>query len=147
MIKYRSRTFTVIRTQMNDPPGRFLNCAQDVADLIRAIFAEQDADREHFLMLALNTKHKVIGHKLLFSGTADASSTYPRDVVLAALRLDAVAVIVAHNHPSGDPEPSAADRVVTRDLKAACRLLEIILLDHIILGGSRHFSFAEAGLL
>ena len=83
----------------------------------------------------------------MFHGTIDSASVYPREVVKEALRLNAAAVILSHNHPSGNPEPSQADRVLTKQLKEALGLVEVRMLDHIIVGGHATTSFAECALL
>jgi DNA repair protein RadC len=83
----------------------------------------------------------------MFRGTLDGASVHPREVVKEALRLNAAAVIFAHPHPSGNPEPSQADRAITRQLKDALALVEVRTLDHIVVGGNDTVSFAERGLL
>lgn len=83
----------------------------------------------------------------MFHGTIDSASVYPREVVKEALRLNAAAVILSHNHPSGNPEPSQADRVLTKQLKEALGLVEVRTLDHVIVAGSDTMSFAERGLI
>src|SRR3546814_11886163 len=83
----------------------------------------------------------------MFHGTIDAAEVHPREVVKQALRLNAAAVIVSHNHPSGNPEPSAADKALTSQLRQALALVDVRTLDHIIVAGSRTTSFAERGLL
>ncbi|KAG1375203.1 hypothetical protein G6F59_018348 [Rhizopus arrhizus] len=83
----------------------------------------------------------------MFHGTIDSASVYPREVVKEALRLNAAAVIVSHNHPRGNPEPSAADRALTLQLKSALALVDVRTLDHIIVAGSLTTSFAERGLI
>ncbi len=124
----------------------FIECARDVYDLLAHTFS--GLDQEIFTVIFLDTKHRIIGRpEEMFRGTIDASSVYPREIVKRALAVRAAALIAVHNHPSGEPEPSAADKVVTRDLKQACRLMELSLLDHIIVGGRKYFSFAEAQLL
>jgi len=80
-------------------------------------------------------------------GTINRASVYPREVGKEALRLNAAAVIFSHNHPSGDPEPSQADRTLTRKLKDALELVDVRTLDHIIVAGQEQVSFAELGLL
>ena len=82
----------------------------------------------------------------MFHGTIDSALVYPREVVKEALRLNAAAVILSHNHPSGNPEPSQADKVLTQRLKEALMLVEIRMLDHVIVGGMETVSFAEKGL-
>ena len=92
-----------------------------------------DTDREHFMALFLDNAHRLIQCEVLFSGTLAETAVYPREVARHALQHNAAAVIVAHNHPSGLPIPSEADRVLTRQLVNALHLLEIRLLDHLIL--------------
>jgi len=82
----------------------------------------------------------------MFHGTIDSASVYPREIVKEALRLNAAAVILSHNHPSGNPEPSQADKVLTQRLKEALMLVEVRILDHVIVGGMETVSFAEKGL-
>ena len=105
-------------------------------------------EHEVFLCLFLDTRHRVISHEELFRGTLDGASVYPREVVKRALELNAGAVIFAHNHPSGIPEPSAADRALTRRLVEALGMVEVRVLDHFVVGGvAEPVSFAERGLI
>ena len=103
------------------------------------------ADREYFACLLLDSRHRLVRSERLFAGTIDGAAVYPREVVALALRLGAAAVIVAHNHPSGCPEPSSADRLITHRLHAALALVDIRLLDHVIVGRGRCVSMAETG--
>lgn len=102
---------------------------------------------EIFLCLWLDNQHQLIASETLAQGSISGASVYPREIVKAALRHNAVAVIVAHNHPSGVAEPSSADRHLTSQLKAALNLIEVRLLDHFIIGEGEPVSFAERGLL
>lgn len=103
---------------------------------------------EVFLVLLLDAQHRLIGVEELFRGTLTQTSVYPREVVKLALQRNAAAMILAHNHPSGLCEPSAADTVLTRALKDALALVDVKVLDHFIVAGSaRPLSFAERGLL
>jgi DNA repair protein RadC len=104
-------------------------------------------EQEVFVALLLDAQHRVIACEELFRGTLTQTSVYPREVVKCALRHNAAAVIFAHNHPSGVAEPSHADEILTRSLKAALTLVDIQVLDHFIVAGSRAMSFAERGLL
>ena len=106
-----------------------------------------DPTREVFCCLFLNAQHALIRCEDLFLGTLDGAAVYPRVVLKRALELGAAAVILAHNHPSGVAEPSAADRRITERLQAALALVDIRVLDHIIVGRGCAFSFAEDGLL
>ena len=99
-------------------------------------------DREVFALMLLDNQHQLIRFEELFFGTIDAASVYPREVVKAALYANAGAVIFAHNHPSGDPEPSQADRRITTRLIDALSLIDVRVLDHIVVGEDS-VSFAE----
>lgn len=104
-------------------------------------------EHEVFTVLFLDTKHRLIAVEDLFRGTVDGAAVYPREVIKAALKHNAQALIVAHNHPSGDPTPSAADRCITTKLQSALRLLDIRLLDHIIVAGTKTYRFDDHGLM
>ena len=103
--------------------------------------------REVFSCLFLDSQHRVLRCEDLFFGTLDGAAVYPREVAVRALQYNAAAVIFAHNHPSGVAEPSSADRRITERLCSALALLDIRVLDHIIIGRGKEFSFAEEGLL
>ncbi len=105
------------------------------------------AEREQFRLLFLDKRHALIADEVQQSGTVDHTPVYPREVVKRALEVGATAIIMVHNHPSGDPTPSTDDRLVTEQLVAAGRLLDIPVHDHVIVGRGRYASFAEAGLL
>src|SRR5690625_23100 len=107
----------------------------------------RDYPHEVFACLLLDNRHRVIAFEELFRGTIDAASVYPREVVKLALARNAAALIVAHNHPSGGPEPSRADENLTRCLKDDLALVDIRLLDHFVIGDGEIVSFAERGLL
>ena len=104
-------------------------------------------DREHFLMLPLDGRNRVLGFEIVSVGTLTASLVHPREVFKTAILANAAAIIVAHNHPSGDPTPSAEDRAITQRLKDAGELLGIRLLDHVVLGERGYWSFADQGEL
>ncbi|ELO0670984.1 DNA repair protein RadC [Pseudomonas aeruginosa] len=116
-----------------------------VKDYLRAKLA--GFEHEVFAVLFLDTRHRLIEYREMFRGTIDDASVYPREVVKEALRCNAAAVIVSHNHPSGNPEPSAADRVLTARIKQALGLVDVRVLDHVIVAGDTTASFAERGLL
>lgn len=109
--------------------------------------AIQKEQREIFLLLYLDSQHRLIKTESLFSGTIDASPVYPRIVVQQALAHNAAAVILAHNHPSGVAEPSQADRTITERVVQALMLVDIKVLDHFIVGDADVISFAERGWL
>lgn len=104
-------------------------------------------EQEHILLLLLDNKSNLLGEKLLFTGTVNASIISPREIYLEALKFHAVGIILLHNHPSGDPTPSDADRRITRKVREAGSLLDIPLLDHIIIGDKKYVSFHEEGYL
>ena len=107
----------------------------------------QHLDHELFCCLYLDNRHRVLRFDELFRGTVDGTSVYPREVVKEALGVNAAAVILAHNHPSGVAEPSQADERITQRLKAALELVDIRLLDHLIVGSGPATSLAKRGLL
>ncbi len=107
----------------------------------------RDHTFETFCCLYLDTRHRVLEFEELFRGTLDGAAVYPREVVKAALARNAAAVIVAHNHPSGVAEPSAADETLTKRLKRALALVDIRLLDHFVVGDTDVVSMSERGLL
>ena len=108
------------------------------------IAAEKD---EYFCCMFLDSQHRLIAFERLFRGTIDGASVYPRVVVRRALELNAAAVIFAHNHPSGLPEPSTADINITKRLKDALALIDVRVLDHVIVGTEGASSMTETGLL
>lgn len=107
----------------------------------------RDFPFEVFTCLFLDTRHRLIACEELFRGTIDGASVHPREVVRRALSLNAAAVILAHNHPSGVAEPSQADRAITRRLRDALGLIDVRVLDHIIIGDGLSVSLAERGWL
>lgn len=104
-------------------------------------------EQEVFLVMFLDNRHQVIADEIMFYGTFNAASIYPREVAKRALQLNAAAVILSHNHPSGNLEPSSADINITKRLKDALKLIDTNVLDHIIVGKGSCTSFAEKGLL
>jgi DNA repair protein RadC len=107
----------------------------------------QHLPHEMFCCLYLDNRHRVLRFDPLFRGTIDGTSVYPREVVKEALAVNAAAVIIAHNHPSGVAEPSQADERITQRLKSALELVDIRLLDHLIIGQAQTTSLASRGLL
>jgi DNA repair protein RadC len=101
--------------------------------------------RECFHVLFMDAKNKIIASETLFEGTLTASSVYPREVVKMALERHAAALILVHNHPSGDPQPSTDDMAITQQLLAACELMGITIHEHIVIGDNRYYSFADKG--
>jgi len=110
-------------------------------------FAQRLRGRPHevFAVLFLDTRHRTLGFEEMFQGTVDGAEVHPREVVRRALAINAAAVIVGHNHPSGHAEPSAADRAITARLKQALALVEVRLLDHFVVGDGPPVSLAARG--
>ena len=102
---------------------------------------------ERFSVLFLDSQHRVLALETIFTGTLTQTSVYPREVVRAAIRLNAAAVVLTHNHPSGSPTPSQADGVLTRTLKSTLSLIDVTVLDHIIVAGTQSASMVELGLM
>jgi DNA repair protein RadC len=132
----------IIEQKMDEP--------QLVYDFLGAGMAQMNQEVLHILVL--NTRMKLIHDEVLHKGTANESVAHPRDIIGCALKHNAHAFILAHNHPSGDPSPSEADRQLTRRIRDAAELMKIIFADHIIIGapraaGKAYFSFREAGML
>ncbi len=125
--------------------GRALTSPDTTKDFLMLELAM--LEHEVFFCIFLDNQHRVIKAECCFQGTIDGTDVYPREMVKRALALNAKALILAHNHPSGFTEPSTADRVITSRLIDALALMDIRVLDHFIIGGTDCFSFAEAGLL
>ena len=117
--------------------------------LVRSYLTAQLAteEREVFGVILLDNQHGVLAFERLFYGTLDSASVYPREVIKTVLNANAAAVIITHNHPSGNPEPSQADIVLTNRLRDALTTVDVRLLDHLIIGGTDSVSLAERGLL
>jgi DNA repair protein RadC len=125
--------------------GRALTDPQKVFDHLQVLL--QDYEHEVFALLLLDAKHRVLGFQEVFRGTLDCASVYPREVIKTALKHNAAAVVLVHNHPSGDPEPSQADRLLTSKLRDALSMVDIRTLDHIVVGREGCVSLAEQGYL
>lgn len=125
--------------------ARTISTPADAAELARPLL--EGADREHFLALYLDTKNRVNAVHTVSVGTLNSSAVHPREVFKAAILTNAAAVILVHNHPSGDPAPSREDRATTAKLVEAGKLLGIEVLGHIVLGEGRFCSLRQAGLM
>ncbi|NLL42290.1 MAG: DNA repair protein RadC [Firmicutes bacterium] len=122
-----------------------VNCPQDAAQLVLTDLSH--ADKEHFMIIMLNTKHRVIAKKVISIGHLHASLVHPREMFKEAIKRSSAAVILVHNHPSGDLTPSRDDISTTERLRDVGDMLGIEVLDHIIVGNNRYLSFREQGLL
>ena len=125
--------------------GSALTSPGAVRDYLKLMLAGREY--EVFVCLWLDAQHRVIKTEEAFRGTLTQTSVYPREIVKAALAVNAAAVIFAHNHPSGAAQPSQADEYLTRNLKDALALVDVTVLDHLIVAGTNAVSFAERGLL
>jgi len=142
-----ARALEILRERLHKP-GAALESPQAVRDYLRLSLAAEKSER--FGCLFLDSRHRVIALDLMFQGSIDGASVYPREVVKAALAHNAAAVALVHNHPSGDVDPSRADRTLTSKLKEALALIDVRVLDHFIVGGAGNadvLSFAERGYL
>ena len=139
-----AKALSIIKRRLRKP-GEAMTSPQSVKDYLTIKLAE--LEHEVFFTLWLDGQHRVIQFGSMFRGTMNQTSVYPREVVKEALRLNAGAVIFAHNHPSGMPEPSRADEMLTKTLQEALALVDVKVLDHIIVGGTTTVSFAEKGLI
>lgn len=125
--------------------GPALASPNAIRNLLRLRLASEE--RELFMCLFLNAQNQLIDARTMFAGTVTQTAFHPREVARAALQLNAVSIIVAHNHPSGNCNPSTADTLLTTALRDALELIDVRLLDHFIVGQGAILSFAEEGLL
>ncbi|WP_373224895.1 RadC family protein [Enterobacter cloacae complex sp. ESBL7] len=133
---------TLLECQLREPGASFTS-SHAVRDWLRLHLAP--LEREALSVLWLDNQHRLIAHDTLFLGTINTITVHPREVVKAGLKHNAAAAVLAHNHPSGEAEPSKADRLITERLKQALELVDIRLLDHLVVGGMEIVSFAERG--
>ena len=131
--------------QRRNRPGKKISSPAEMQNHLRLAYAEHDD--EVFGAVWLNQRHCILQDEVLFSGTLDSASVYPRTVIRLGLKWNAAAVVFFHNHPSGNPEPSVADRAITRRLRDALDLVGIRVLDHIVIGSQGTYCFSEHGLL
>ena len=125
--------------------GQAINCTKRAVESLRVRLGTEKS--EQFVVMWLDTRHRIIAVDTLFYGTIDAASVYPREVVRAAIEHNAAACILAHNHPSGIAEPSSADQNLTRRLRDALALIDVRTLDHVIIAGMDYCAFSEKGLI
>jgi DNA repair protein RadC len=136
--------YSVKKTDAGQPViiGRAMNTPRESASVVMTVL--RDEPGEVFAIICLSTKHRVIAYHEVSRGTLDATLVHPREVFKAALLANAAAIILTHNHPSGDPTPSGDDVQLTRRLGDAGTLLGIDVLDHIIVGDGRYYSFKQS---
>jgi DNA repair protein RadC len=133
----------LMRAELIDQP--VLNSWQRLMDYLTAVLAREKV--EHFRVLYLDTRNRLIADEGQGRGTVNMTPVYPREIVRRALELNATALILVHNHPSGDPTPSAQDITMTRAIHAAAQPLSVMVHDHVIIGNGRWVSFRKEGLL
>jgi DNA repair protein RadC len=143
---YELETFTV-KLAVSESLATAARSSYDAVEILRPVYADLDADQEHFALLLLDNKNKVRAFKIISSGSQTSSVVHPAIVFRNTLLFGACAIIVAHNHPSGDPSPSTEDIELTRRLKSCAEIFGIRLLDHVVLGAGRYFSFSDRGIL
>ena len=124
---------------------RCFSCVDDASDYLHSTM--RDHKKEVFNVLMLDSQHRLISNREMFNGTINSAAVYPREIVIQALEDNAAAVILAHNHPSGDPEPSDADKNITKRIIKALALVDIPVLDHFVIGDKAAVSFAQRGLM
>lgn len=125
-----------------------INVFTDVG-IVRDYLITQYSEYKHevFICLFCDTQHRLIANEVMFRGTIDGASVYPREIVRRAIELNAAAVILSHNHPSGSLSPSQADKLITRRLIDSLSLIDVRVLDHLIVGAGDAFSFAQHKLM
>jgi len=135
----------LLKERVLDKP--YCKSSKEVYDYL--CLSMRDLKKETFKVMFLNAQNQVLAVEDLFEGTLTASAVYPREVMKKAIEHKAASVIFAHNHPSGNPEPSENDRQITRELVLAARTMQVEVLDHIVVGENRgrYFSFADKGLI
>ena len=132
-----------LKEQILDKP--FCKSSKEVFDYLS--LSMRDLKKERFKVMFLNAQNQVIEVEDVFEGTLTASAVYPREIIEKAIKHNAASLIFAHNHPSGNPEPSDNDKQITKDLVFAGNIMQIKVLDHIIIGDNSYFSFADKGLI
>jgi len=142
---YQRVTARLVRERAEEPFGPTMDGSRECAKFLGGLIADKPV--EHMVVLALNARHRLVGYKVVAVGGATSCAVEPREVFAVAFQTGAVALVCGHNHPSGDPQPSADDVVLTRRLEQAGKMLGIPILDHVVVGFGGAFSFAEHGLI
>jgi len=143
MIKVKSLEIREIEYSYDRRPK--ISGMEDVIKAVKPLIADQN--KEFFIALYLNTKNGIIKQEVVSVGSLSANVVHPREVFRTACMVSASSIIVAHNHPSGDPAPSREDIEITKKLTEAGKMIGIELLDHVILGQDRNYGFKESGML
>jgi DNA repair protein RadC len=143
MIKVKSLEIREIEYSYEKRPK--INGVDDVIKAVKPMIA--DPNKEFFIALYLNTKNGIIKQEVISIGSLSANVVHPREVFRTACMVSASSIIVAHNHPSGDPTPSREDIELTKKLVDAGKIIGIEVLDHVIIGHDRNYGFQESGML
>ena len=149
-MKYRFAEITVKTVRLHEPSAQPADAPIKLRELWEKYVTASDwydPDKEAMVVFLLNTRQNCIGFNLVSLGTLSETSAHPREILRPAIAAAAHSIAIAHNHPSGDPEPSDADRRFTRRLREACETMSIPLVDHVVVGNGQHFSFREHGLI
>jgi DNA repair protein RadC len=134
----------ILESRLTETDG-VISSPADVHNYVTLKLADRKS--EVFAVLYVNTRHAVIEYREMFQGTIDGAAVYPREIIRAAIETNAAAIVLVHNHPSTNPEPSDADLNITRKIAQACELIDVRVLDHVIVGGTQIVSLAERGHL
>ncbi len=143
MVKVKSLEIREITYTYETRPR--IHSPEDVSNIVKPLIS--DPNKEHFITLYLNTKNGILIQEITSIGSLNANIVHPREVFRTACKVSAAHIIVAHNHPSGDPTPSTEDIELTKKLVEAGKLLGIDVLDHIIIGYDRNYTFRESGAI
>ena len=143
MIKVKSLEIREIEYSYNKRPK--ISSMDDVVQIVKPMIA--DSNKEFFMALYLNTKNGVMKQEVISIGSLNANIVHPREIFKTACMISASSIIVAHNHPSGDPTPSREDIEITKKLCEAGKMIGIEVLDHVIIGYDRNYGFKESGQL
>ena len=127
-------------------PGSQLKSARESAEHLRAFLSNHPQDQEHFVAVFMNSQNQIISTEVISSGSLATAAVFPREIVKRLLALEAGAIIVAHNHPSGETTPSNSDRALTKKLQRGLEAIDVSLLDHLVIGHG-FYSFSDQGLL
>lgn len=143
LVPYRAPRYrvTLVCEDAGVPSAPKIETSKDAEALFRPCF--EGLDREQFLVCGLDAKHRVIGMNLVSIGSLTLAIVHPREVFKALILMNAAAFLCAHNHPSSDPMPSQEDQTLTQRLRQGADLLGISLLDHLVLGEDRYYSFSD----
>ena len=127
-------------------PGSQLKSARESTEHLRAFLLKYPKDQEHFVAVFMNSQNQIISTEVISSGSLATAAVFPREIVKRLLALEAGAIIVAHNHPSGETTPSNSDRALTKKLQRGLEAIDVSLLDHLVIGHG-FYSFSDQGLL